>query len=94
MGPLGQEGHIEDELVEDVLICMLFLHHICMLFMYCLEYGPGRFPAGPHSPCLPSRGAGAQELQCGGGGHRGCGEGAGKLAQLMVGTQERRGAEG
>ena len=67
MGPLGQEGHIEDELVEDVLICMLFLHHICMLFMYCLEYGPGRFPAGPHSPCLPSLGAGAQELQCGGG---------------------------
>ena len=24
MGPLGEEGHREDELVEDVLICMLF----------------------------------------------------------------------
>lgn len=75
MGPLGEEGHVEDELVEEVLICMLFLHHICMLFMYCLEYSPGRFPAGPHSPCLPSRGAGAHELRWGveGAGGRGGG---------------------
>lgn len=34
---MGEEGRVEDEVVEDALICMLFLHHICTLFMYCLE---------------------------------------------------------
>lgn len=53
MGPLGKEGNRKDELVEGVLICMLFLHHICMLFMYCLEYSPGRFPRA-QSPLPPS----------------------------------------
>lgn len=40
--------------MEDVLICMLFLHAICMLFMDCLEYSPGRCPPTPFSPLRPS----------------------------------------